>query len=354
MKVVLDLQQGAGSPESLHGRTIQPETLWSCTTCRACVEECPVLIDHLSAIVDMRRHLVGEGRIRGPEQTALRNIGSTGNPWGLPNDERMDWAKDLDVPTVEDNPQPDVLLWVGCAGSFDRRNQQVTRAMVKVLHAAEVNFAVLGKHERCTGDPARRLGDEFTFQEAAMRNVELLGGVKCKSIVTACAHCFNTLKNEYPDFGGDYTVLHHTQFLRQLVDDGRLSLSTYDAGSIVFHDPCYVGRHNGEYVAPRHALDKGLCLPLPLLEADRAKESSFCCGAGGGRMWAEEDIGSRVNLERWEQLKSTGAKTVATACPYCMIMFDDAAKQDEASGVRVKDVAELIADACVRDDATTT
>ena len=345
MKVVLSIRDGATSPDSLHGRSVEAETLWSCTTCRACEEECPVLIDHLTAIVDMRRHLVGEGQIRGSEQTALRNISATGNPWGLPNDERMDWAKDLDVPTVEDNPSPDVLFWVGCAGAFDRRNQKVTQAMVKILHAAGVNFAVLGKRERCTGDAARRLGDEFTFQEVAMQNVETLNGVQFKQIVTACAHCFSTLKNEYPDFDGHYDVQHHTQFLRRLVDEGRIPTTDGKLDGIVLHDPCYVGRHNGEYDAPRETLREGLQLSLPLLETDRSREESFCCGAGGGRMWAEEAADQRVNLSRWEQLKATGAGTIATACPFCMTMLDDAAKEDEAAGMQVKDVAELIAEA---------
>ena len=345
MRLVLDLQHGVTMPDSLHDRTIAADTLWACTTCRACVEQCPVLIDHLSVIVDMRRYLVGEGRIRGSEQTALRNVAASGNPWGLPNDDRMAWADGLDVPTVEDNPEPDILLWVGCAGSFDRRNQKVTRALIKIFHAARVNFAVLGKRERCTGDPARRLGDEFTFQEMAGQNVGTLNGVRFKRVVTACAHCFNTLANEYPDFDGHYTVLHHSQFLRELIEQGRLDVQGETKDAIVFHDPCYVGRHNGEYDAPREVLQRGVNVALPILEADRSRETSFCCGAGGGRMWAEEDAASRVNVARWQQLKATGAKTVATACPYCMIMFDDAAKADEASGVQVKDIAEILADA---------
>jgi Fe-S oxidoreductase/nitrate reductase gamma subunit len=357
MKVILDIARNAEHQGSLHGDVISAETLWSCTTCGACVHNCPVLIDQMGTIVDMRRHLVGEGQVVGSSQAALRTIASQGNPWGLPPDERADWAAGMDVPTVDDNATPDVLLWVGCSGSYDRRNQQVTRALAKVLKAAGVNYAILGKKERCTGDPARRIGDEFTFLEQATANVETLSKVPFKRIVTQCAHCFNTLKNEYPDFGGDYHVTHHTAYLQELIHSGKLppaaAAAAQDAtnsasagqaaGPIVFHDPCYLSRHNDGSQPPRAVLSSETAGSLTIVEPERSGCNTFCCGAGGGRMWMEEQIDQRVNVARWEELKATGAKTVAVGCPFCMTMLDDASKADAESGVVVKDVAEIVA-----------
>lgn len=365
MKVVLDIALNGHREGSLHGDVISAETLWSCTTCGACVHNCPVLIDQMGAIVDMRRYLVGEGQVVGSSQQALRTIAARGNPWGLPPDERDAWAAGLDVPRIEDNPTPDVLLWVGCAGSYDRRNQQVTRSLVKILKAAGVNYSILGKSETCTGDPARRLGDDFTFQAQAETNVATLNELGVKRIITQCAHCFNTLANEYPDFGGRYEVIHHTAFIQQLIFEGKLKLqdgavlnevpngaffedkeSTRDgertapSDSVVFHDPCYLSRHNDGSAPPRVDL---LAAGLQLAEPAATGCNTFCCGAGGGRMWMEEDIDKRVNLARWDQLKATGAKQVAVGCPFCMTMLDDASKQDAESGVTVHDVAELVA-----------
>jgi len=345
MQVVHDVASMAGSDESLHGNPITAETLWSCTTCGACVRECPVLIHQLEAIVDMRRFLVGEGQVLGSAQAALRSIAATGNPWGLPQDERMDWADGMDVPTTEENAQPEVLLWVGCAGSYDRRNQQVTQSLAKILKAANVDFAILGKKESCTGDPARRLGDEFTFMEQAQKNVEILNQVKPKRVVTQCAHCFNTLGSEYPDFGGEYEVVHHTQLIDELIASGRLHVGRNgDTQQVAIHDPCYVARHNRVTQPPRQVLGSDQGAALKIVEPAQHGEQTFCCGAGGGRMWMEEDIDKRVNFARWEQLKETGATTVATGCPFCMTMLDDASKNDDDSGVEVKDVAELIAE----------
>lgn len=350
MRVILDIAAAGESTESLHGDVISAETLWSCTTCGACVHQCPVLIDQMGTIVEMRRNLVGEGQVLGSAQGAIRSIAATGNPWGLPADERANWANGLDVPTTEAKPDPDVLLWVGCAGSYDRRNQQVSRALAKILRAAGVDFAILGKKESCTGDPARRLGDEFTFLEQATTNVDTLSKVPFRRVVTACAHCFNTLKNEYPDFGGNYEVLHHTEMIRELVDEGKLPLHSLQdvpataetsGGPVVLHDPCYLSRHNDGGDDARGALASS---QLPIVEPAQCGKNTFCCGAGGGRMWMEEDIDKRVNIARWEQLKETGAKTVATACPFCMTMLDDASKQDETSGVVVRDIAELVAE----------
>lgn len=345
MRVILDIAANGEREESLHGEVISDETLWSCTTCGACVHQCPVLIDQMGTIVEMRRHLVGEGQVVGSSQAALRSIAATGNPWGLPQEDRTAWAEGLDVPTTDENPEPEILLWVGCAGSYDRRNQQVTRAITKILKAAGVNYAILGKKERCTGDPARRIGDEFTFLEQATSNVDTLSKVGFQRVVTACAHCFNTLKNEYPDFGGNYQVSHHTEFIRELLDRGKLKLSDANGdGAITFHDPCYVSRHNRSGDAARGVLGSVSAPSLPIVEPEKHGENTFCCGAGGGRMWMEEDIDKRVNFARWEQLKETGAKTVATGCPYCMTMLDDASKQDEEAGVAVRDVAELVAE----------
>lgn len=351
MRVILDIAEHGEHQGSLHGDVISAETLWSCTTCGACVHNCPVLIDQMGTIVEMRRHLVGEGQVVGSSQSALRTIASRGNPWGLPPEERADWAQGLDVPTVDENPAPDVLLWVGCAGSYDRRNQQVTRALAKVLKAAGVNYSILGKKERCTGDPARRIGDEFTFLEQATANVETLSQVPFKRIVTQCAHCYNTLKNEYPDYGGNFQVTHHTEYLQELIAAGKVPAAAANgtgdaqpaAGPVVFHDPCYLSRHNDGAEPVRDVLKSTASGGLPIVEPERAGCNTFCCGAGGGRMFMEEQIDQRVNVARWEQLKATGAKTVAVGCPFCMTMLDDASKADSDSGVEVKDIAELVA-----------
>jgi Fe-S oxidoreductase/nitrate reductase gamma subunit len=351
MRVILDIAEHGRHEGSLHGDVISAETLWACTTCGACVYECPVLIDQMGTIVQMRRLLVGEGKIVGSSQSSIRAIAAHGNPWGLPREERADWAEGLDVPTTEEKDSPEVLFWVGCAGSYDRRNQEVTRAMVKIFNAAGVNYAILGKKESCTGDPARRVGDEFTFMEQAMGNVETLSKVKFQKVVTACAHCFNTLANEYPDYEGTYEVVHHTQFVNELMAQGRLTLADLPddaSGPVTLHDPCYVSRHNRLPEAPHGVLEAvaqggASGRGLPIVEPEKSGCNTFCCGAGGGRMWVEEDIDKRVNVARFNQLKQTGAKTVATACPFCMTMMDDASKNDEAAGIVVKDLAELVA-----------
>ena len=354
MRVVLDLGRLAnrstpanGSTDSapgLHGETISAEVLWSCTSCAACVEECPVSIDQLGTIVDLRRSLVGEGEIRGGAQAALRSIGAAGNPWGLPQDERMDWTEGLDVPTLESEPDPDIVLWVGCAGSFDRRSQKVTRALVRILRHAGVRFAVLGKKERCTGDPARRMGDEFTFSELASANVETLNANRVRRIVTACPHCFNGLKNEYPELGGEYKVVHHTQLIDELTKSGALHLKPLsDSGvskKVAYHDACYLGRQNGVFDAPREALKAS---DAEVLDPVQSRERGFCCGAGGGRMWMEEDLGTRINEERWKQLSVLQPDAVAVACPFCMTMMTDAAGAQE-SEIEVLDVAEIVAE----------
>ncbi len=341
MKVVRDIASVADGRRKLHGETIAADALWACTSCGACVAECPVQIDQLGAIVDMRRALVGEGEIRGSAQHALRSLAATSNPWGLPQKQRFGWADGLHVPTVGEVRDMEILFWVGCAGSYDRSNQRVTRAMVKVLQAARVRFAVLGAKERCTGDPARRIGDEFTYQELASANIETLDAAGVKRIVTACPHCFNTIRNEYPDLGGHYEVLHHSQLIAKLVQSGKLSAPGRDRGIVTYHDACYLGRHNGEYEAPRSVLKTAGARRLS--EAVQSRQKGFCCGGGGGRMWMEESPGTRVNGARWEQLKCLNADTVAVACPFCRTMLSDAAAAED-SPIPVADIAELVAE----------
>ncbi len=332
--------RGEKSAPALHGETIDAEVLWSCTTCGACVYECPVMIDQLEAIVDMRRSLVGEGEIRGSAQTALRSIASAGNPWGMPQDERLAWAGDLKVPTLDDEPRPELLFWVGCAGSYDRRSQKVTRAMVKILRAAGVRFAVLGKKERCTGDPARRLGDEFTFSELASGNVETLKAAGIQKVMTTCPHCFNSFKNEYPELGGTYETIHHTQLIEELLAAGKIQLDGTDRRKIAYHDPCYLGRQNGVYEAPRQAMKAA---GAEVLDPEQSRDRGFCCGAGGGRMWMEETVGARINSTRFEQLEVLEPEVIGVACPFCMTMMTDAAAEKDSS-IEVKDVAEVVAE----------
>ena len=337
MKVVRDIASAAGRGRKLHGEAITADTLWACTSCGACVAECPAQLDQLRAIVDLRRALVGEGEIRGSGQHALRSVAATGNPWGFPQEQRLAWADGLDVPKVGDVPDMEVLFWVGCAGSYDRSNQRVSRAMVKIFQAARLRFAVLGAKERCTGDPARRIGDEFTYQELASANIATLDAAAVKRIVTACPHCFNTLRNEYPDLGG-----HHSQFIAELIRSGRLSTPARDLGNVTYHDACYLGRHNGEYEAPRDVLEAAGGEGR-LREAAQSRRRGFCCGGGGGRMWMEESSGSRINKERWEQLTRLHVDKVAVACPFCRTMLSDAAAAENSS-IPVADIAELVAE----------
>ena len=340
MKVVLDIAAACGSQENLHGDEISPEVLWGCTSCGACVEECPVHIDQLAAIVDLRRHLVAEGEIRGSAQAALRSVSAAGNPWGLPREERTAWSAGLDVPTIEEEPSPEVLFWIGCAGSYDRRSRKVTEAMVRILQAAGVRFAILGKAECCTGDPARRMGDEFTYTELAGANIETLTAASFQRILTTCPHCFNTIRNEYPDLGGDYEVVHHAEFIEELLSTGRLELEGAEGIRGSFHDPCYLARQNDVVEAPRSVLRSA---GLEVVDPRQSGKNGFCCGAGGGRMWMEEDTGERINSERWEQLQEKDPETVAVGCPFCMTMMTDA-RDAVDSAVEVKDIAEIVAE----------
>ena len=335
---------------ALHDDTIHAETLWSCTACTACVQVCPVRIDPLTLITDMRRNRVGEGELSGTAATALRRMQSSSNPWGLPAAERANWSEGLGAPTARENPNFEVLYWIGCAGSYDRRAQRVARAVVKLLKHAGVNFAILGREEKCTGESARRLGDEFLFQELAQANIATLAKYNVRKILAHCPHCLNSLLKDYSQFGGQYEVIHHTQFISQLIKDGRLKIpgptGQSDTGSVTYHDPCYLARVNGIHEAPREVLRTALgasSSPPDFREMLRNREKTFCCGAGGGRMWMEEDPKQRVSTVRAKEALATGAKTVAVGCPFCLTMITDGVAAQDSSA-RVLDVAEILAE----------
>jgi Fe-S oxidoreductase/nitrate reductase gamma subunit len=321
------------------------EELFDCTTCMACMQECPVSIRHVPLIVELRRNFVLEiGKMPEETQAMLRNIETNYNPWGIGWDQRGNWAAEVGVRTLSEvlaaGETVDVLYWVGCAASFDDRNKKVAQSFSRLLQKAGVKFAILGPEEKCTGDPARRLGDEFRAQMMIKANVETLSRYAVKKIVTACPHCFNTLKNEYPDFGGKYEVVHHSVFLDELLTAGKLKPTREVQEFLTFHDACYLGRYNKVYEEPRDVL---LRLPgVRSVEMKMCRDKGFCCGAGGARMWMEEKVGEKVNHRRLDHIEETGAKTVASACPYCLIMFDDAAKTKNREDLARADIAELL------------
>ncbi|WP_199512557.1 (Fe-S)-binding protein [Nucisporomicrobium flavum] len=330
---------------------VHPDVLWSCTTCGACVEQCPVDIEHIDHIVDMRRYQVLMESEFPPEAgVLLRNLEHAGDPWGRGAGARTEWTDGLDFPvrTLDGERIPDdveYLFWVGCAGAFDDRAQRTSRAVAELLHTAGVEFAVLGSGETCTGDPARRIGNELLFQQLAAQNVQTLNGAGVRRIVATCAHCFNTLANEYPQLGGHYEVLHHTQLLSRLVADGRLVPVTPVGATITYHDPCYLGRHNRVFTPPREIL--GTLPGTRLAEPQRTRETSFCCGAGGARMWLDETIGTRINETRTDELLAAEPDVVAAACPYCVDMLADGVALRQQQGrtgahVTVTDVAEVL------------
>jgi Fe-S oxidoreductase len=345
--LIMDLREELFRKEhsALVPDVISEDVLWACTTCGACVEECPVDIEHIDAIIDLRRYQVLiESRFPAEAALMLRNVENRGDPWGLGAGKRLEWAEALDfeVPVVEGTIPDDVeyLFWVGCAGALDERARKTTQSIARLLHQAGVSFAVLGPAESCTGDPVRRLGNEYLFQMQAQQNIETLNGAGVKKVVASCPHCFNTLSKEYPSLGGNFEVIHHSQLLGRLVAEGRLRPQRLDA-KVAYHDPCYLGRHNQIYGPPRSIIES---VPgVSPVEMGRCKERSFCCGAGGARMWLEEHQGKRINLERTDEALATGADVVSTACPYCLIMLDDAVKErGRGDDVKVLDVAQLL------------
>ncbi len=331
------------------GGVIDPDILWSCTTCGACVEQCPVDIEHIDHITDMRRfQVLIESEFPSELGGLFKNMETKGNPWGMNASSRLDWAADLPFEIkVVDGPLEDdteYLFWVGCAGAFEDRAKKTTQAVAELLHMAGVSFAVLGEGETCSGDSARRSGNEFLFQMLAQQNVETMNEVGVKKIVVTCAHCFNTLRNEYPQVGGHYDVVHHTQLLNSLVKDGKLTPVSSVNERVTYHDPCYLGRHNKVYSPPRELIETS---GADFAEMPRNSERGFCCGAGGARMWMEETIGKRVNTERTEEAIDTGAKTIAVGCPFCRVMLSDGvqtvqADMEREEQVQVVDVAQLL------------
>ena len=325
---------------------VSPEEAWSCTTCRACVDACPVSVQHIEFILDIRRAVVMTSRVEPGIAAVLHKLVATGNPFGLPAAQRTAWMAGLpagvQVPLAGQSQGFEVLLWVGCAGAFDARAQRISQAVATVLSRAGVRFAVLGAEEHCTGDPARRLGEEGLFQQLARRNVATLSKYGVQTIVTTCPHCFNTLKNEYPEFGGDYAVLHHSELIATLLAQGRLNVDPVDADCrLTYHDACYLGRHNGVYHAPRTTLVAAT--GAPIREMPRSHAQSFCCGAGGANAWFDLRLGTRINALRYDEAVSTGAKQVATACPFCLTMFEEiAGSRTPDQRLEVRDLAEII------------
>ena len=327
----------------LIGGWVSEDTIWACTTCRYCEHACPVGITYTDKIADLRRHLVLE-RSEFPKeaQTAFNGMERQGNPWNLAATDRGAWAKELSfpVPTMAEAPDAEVLFWVGCAGSYEDRGKKVSRALATLLHEAGVKFAILGSEETCTGDAARRLGNEYLFQTLAQQNVEVLNGYGVKRIVTNCPHCFNTLAREYPDFGGRYEVVHGTELVAKLIAEGRVKLTTRIEKTLSVHDACYLGRHNDVYDAPRAVLS---AIPgVAIKELERSRENGLCCGAGGGRMWLDETLGTRINQTRYGEIEACGTEAVGVSCPFCMVMLANA--QTETSGkTEPFDVLELAA-----------
>jgi len=343
------LKDPEAEPEkSLYGDVISEDVLWSCTTCNACENVCPVEIKPMTMIMEIRQaRVLMEGDFPETAQGAIRNMETQSNPWNLPQDQRGDWCKDLGVTTMAENSDVEYLYFVGCSGSYDDRYIKVSRALVKIMQEAGVSFSILGAEETCTGDSAKRIGNEYLAQAMAQQNVETFNNYKVKKVITSCPHCFNSIKNELPQFGGEYEVIHHADLIDDLIKNGKLEVDpTADTGNgkVTYHDSCYLGRYNDIIESPRDVLAKAEGAEN-LVEMSRHGEKSFCCGAGGGRMWMEDSIGTGVNIERSREAIATGCDTVATACPFCMTMMADGVKAEgREEDVKVKDIAEIIAE----------
>lgn len=334
------LARGENSEIPLTEFAISEEAIWACTACGACVDICPVGNEPMRDILEIRRSLVlMENNFPDQLQTAFRGMERTMNPWNVASTERMKWAEGLDVPTIAENSDADILWWVGCAPATDVRAQKTAQAFAEILGLAEVNYAVLGEQEGCTGDSARRAGNEYLFHEMALSNVEMLNELNPKRIVTTCPHCLHTLKNEYPAFGGHYQVIHHSQLINELISQGKINFNNDETQEVAYHDPCFLGRQNDIIIEPRQDIS---ATQSDLINLSRERKKSFCCGAGGAQMWKEEEKGKqRINANRFEEAQSTGADVLAVGCPFCMIMLSDAGK-DANSEMQVLDIAEIV------------
>jgi len=330
------------SPKDMLTEVITEEVIWDCTTCRACQQACPIYVEHIDKIIDMRRNLAME-RAKFPEsaQDALKSIGAREHPWRGTTATRTDWASDLGVKVLAEDSNIDILYWVGCTAALEDRNMKVAIATAKILQTAGINFGILGTEESCCGDPARRMGDEYLFQTLCQKNIELLKTYNVSKILTSCPHCFNTLKNEYPQFDGNFEVIHHTQFIADLIREGKLKPGRSNGKRIAYHDSCYLGRYNDIYQAPREILMA--ISGTEKVELARSGTRSFCCGGGGGHMWMEEDPDKRVSERRVEEIIEAKVDVVATACPYCLSMFEDALKAKGAEeSIKAMDLSELV------------
>ncbi len=342
-----ELESPEGQAKSLIGDFITTDELWACTSCGACMEACPLSIEHIPSIVDMRRYLtLTAGEFPNELQQTFRNLETNFTPWsGVSHSTRGDWAKNHDITTYAQKKDVEYCFWVGCAGSYDERYKKVSRSIANIMNKAGLSFSILGTEEKCNGDTARRLGNEYLANTAIQENIETMKKYDIKKIVTGCPHCFNTIKNEYPDFGFNAEVIHHSQLIADLQKTGKIKseIIPEDIQSMTYHDSCYLGRHNEEYESPRQSLQN--LQKVELVEMERTKENGFCCGAGGGRMWMEETIGTRVNENRAKEAIDTGAGTIATACPFCMTMMNDGVKaHHKQDQVNVKDIAEIVSD----------
>jgi Fe-S oxidoreductase/nitrate reductase gamma subunit len=349
--IILDLKnhlhkQGKKTDETpaLVGNVVQEDTLWACTTCRNCMEHCPVYVEHVDKIIDLRRYQVlMESKFPEELMEAFRGLEKNSNPWGLGFDARVDWVEELDVPILSEmqGEEIDYLFFVGCIRSYDDRNKKVAKAMARILNYLGIKYAILGVEEGCCGDPARRVGNEYLYQILAQTNIETFNRYKISKILTTCPHCYNTIKNEYPQMGFSCEVKHHAEFLSELIESGHLRLNRAIPKKLTYHDPCYLGRYNGIYKAPRKVLH---AIPsLDIREMKRSGKESFCCGAGGGWMWMDEKIGKRINIQRLEDALATDPEWISTACPFCITMFEDAIKsKDKEESLQIWDIAEIV------------